>query len=110
MDDVCIIGDGELVATDNIYIALVELAETPFLGAFTTKVSANLANFERKDEAVFVLYNITSKRYGVVKAKSLRRVVGRFGGFDEFVDLLFGVATGFGEKNFGTFNRGGLDF
>ena len=83
---------------------MVEFAEAAFLGAFTTKVGANLANFERKDEAVFVLYNITSKRYGVIETESLRRVVGRFGGFDEFVDLLFGVATGFSKKDFGAFD------
>ncbi len=82
MDDVCIVGDGEFVATDNIYIALVELAETTSLGAFAAKIGTDLTNFERKDEAVFVLYDVAGERHGVVKAESLRGIVGGFGGLD----------------------------
>ena len=47
----------------------------------------------------------------MVKSEGL---VGRFDGlvasFDEFVNLFFGVAAGFGEKDFGTFDGWGLDF
>ena len=88
---------------------MVEFAEATFLSTFTTKVGANLAYLERKDEVVFVLYDITSKRYGVVKAEGRRRIVGRFGGFDEFVDLLFGVAASLGKKNFGAFDGRSLN-
>ena len=35
--------------------------------------------------------------------------VGRFGSFDNFVNLLFGVATGFSKKDFGAFDGGGFD-
>ena len=50
-------------------------------------------------EVVFVFDDISSQRDCVIKTKSLRSFgAGFFAGFFDFVDLLFGIAAGFGKK------------
>lgn len=46
----------------------------------------------------------------MIKAEGLSGFDGRFfAGFFDLIDLLFGVATGFGEKDFVTFDTRGLN-
>ncbi len=79
------------------------------MGAFTTEIATDLGDFERESEIAFVLDDVASQRNGVVKAQSLVGFFGGFGGFDKLVDLLFGVAASFGEKDFGAIDNWGLD-
>ena len=65
------------------------------MGALAAKIGAELSDFKREAELIFVFYDITSERYGVVKPESLTGRIGGFGCFDDFVDLFLGVATGF---------------
>ena len=54
--------------------------------------------------------NVAGERNGVVETESLGGFSGGFvTGFFDFVDLFFGVAAGFGEKNFGAFDKRGFD-
>ena len=51
-----------------------------------------------------MLYDVASQRYGVVESKGLICTIGSFFGFENAIDLFFGIASGFGEKNGGPIN------
>ena len=109
-DDFDVIGERESSATNYVNITLIKFAETAFLGAFTTEVEANLGDFERKSEVVFVLDDIASEGNGMVKTEGLAGFdIGFFASFFDFVDLFFGVTAGFSEEDFGALDAWGLN-
>ena len=56
-----------------------------------------------------MLDDISRERHGVIEAQSLIGLAVVFGGFDDFVDLFFGIATSLGEENFLAIDKRGLD-
>ena len=57
-----------------------------------------------------MLDDVASQRYSVIEAQCLiGGLDGLVAGLDELVDLLLGVAAGFGEENLGALDGGCLD-
>ena len=63
----------ETVRTNDIHIALIELAVTSFLRTVGTPNGLNLEAFEGKRELFAVLYHVTRKRNGQVITKTFLR-------------------------------------
>ena len=75
---------------------MVKFTETAFLGALATEIWPDLGDLEREGEGAFVLYDVASEWHGMIEAESLIGTVGGFGSLDYSINLLFGVAAGFG--------------
>ena len=63
----------EAVRTDDIDVALIELAVASFLRTVCTPYRLNLEAFERKTEFLAVLNHITRKRNGQVVTQTFLR-------------------------------------
>ncbi len=58
-DNFGVVGDIELLATDDVDVALVKFTEATLLGALATEIGTELGNLEGKCEVILVLDNIT---------------------------------------------------
>ena len=92
-NDLGVVSDGKFFAANNIGVALVKLAEATTLGAFAAEVTTNLSDGKWKSEVVVVLDDIAREWHSVIEAQSLIGLAVVFGGFDDLVDLFFGIAT-----------------
>ena len=85
-----VINNIQLVAVDNVDIALIKFAEPAFLRAFAAVYLADLITFERKGQFIVVKRNIFGQRHRQVKTHGNIGVT-----FFKLVNLFFRLAAGF---------------
>ena len=91
-----VVKNAELVAADDVDVALIEFAEAALLGTFAAEYLAHLVALKGERQIVLVRRNVTRERYGQVETKGKIVVA-----LVKTVDLLFGLAARLRKKNLG---------
>ena len=109
--DLGVVAHRQRILADDVDVALVELAEAPFLRALAAVHALDLVAAERKRQLVLVLGHITGQGHGQVKAQrqfGRAALLQRAGRLHE-IDLALGLAAGLGQQHLGKFEYRGFD-